>query len=158
GSRSARKGRRNAWSGSLAPRPTRCRGSGPRLRGAVRRRALRGGAPPRPRARPRAPRHAALSSRGKRSWRCATAGRDRSRLAGRGECAGTRRTRRERLEAGGTARGIAMMTLRPAAERGQTDWGWLDSRHTFSFGEYYDPRHVGFRSLRVINDDRVQPG
>ena len=51
-----------------------------------------------------------------------------------------------------------MITLRPAAERGQTDWGWLDSRHTFSFGEYFDPRNMGFRSLRVINDDRVKPG
>jgi redox-sensitive bicupin YhaK (pirin superfamily) len=51
-----------------------------------------------------------------------------------------------------------VITIRPAAERGQTDWGWLDSRHTFSFGEYYDPRNLGFRSLRVINDDRVTPG
>jgi redox-sensitive bicupin YhaK (pirin superfamily) len=51
-----------------------------------------------------------------------------------------------------------MITIRPAAERGRTDWGWLDSRHTFSFGEYFDPRHVGFRSLRVVNDDRVRPG
>ena len=50
------------------------------------------------------------------------------------------------------------MQLRKAAERGRTDWGWLDSRHTFSFGEYHDPRHMGFRSLRVINDDRVQAG
>jgi redox-sensitive bicupin YhaK (pirin superfamily) len=48
--------------------------------------------------------------------------------------------------------------FRRAAERGRTDWGWLDSRHTFSFGEYYDPRHAGFRALRVINDDRVRPG
>ena len=51
-----------------------------------------------------------------------------------------------------------MIRVRPAESRGRTDWGWLDSRHTFSFGEYYDPRHVGFRSLRVINDDRVTPG
>lgn len=50
-----------------------------------------------------------------------------------------------------------MITIRPAAERGRTDWGWLDSRHTFSFGEYFDARHMGFRSLRVINDDRVSP-
>jgi redox-sensitive bicupin YhaK (pirin superfamily) len=51
-----------------------------------------------------------------------------------------------------------MITLRPAAERGLTDWGWLDSRHTFSFGEYHDRRYMGFQALRVLNDDRVQPG
>jgi redox-sensitive bicupin YhaK (pirin superfamily) len=51
-----------------------------------------------------------------------------------------------------------MLTIRPAADRGVTDLGWLDSRHTFSFGDYYDPVHTQFRTLRVINDDRVGPG
>ncbi len=51
-----------------------------------------------------------------------------------------------------------MIQVRPATERGRTDWGWLDSRHTFSFGDYWDPKQLGFRSLRVINDDRVRPG
>lgn len=51
-----------------------------------------------------------------------------------------------------------MIRIRRAAERGHTQIGWLDSRHSFSFGRYYDPAHLGFRSLRVINDDRVRPG
>ena len=51
-----------------------------------------------------------------------------------------------------------MLTIRRADERGRTDWGWLDSRHSFSFGEYHDPAHMGFRALRVLNDDRVKPG
>jgi redox-sensitive bicupin YhaK (pirin superfamily) len=51
-----------------------------------------------------------------------------------------------------------VIQIRSAGERGRTDWGWLDSRHTFSFGDYHDEQHMGFRTLRVINDDRVEPG
>jgi hypothetical protein len=48
--------------------------------------------------------------------------------------------------------------LRRAADRGTTRLDWLDSRHSFSFGEYFDPKHMGFRALRVINDDIIAPG
>ena len=51
-----------------------------------------------------------------------------------------------------------MINMRRAGERGTANFGWLDSRHTFSFGDYYDSKHMGFGPLRVINEDRVSPG
>ncbi len=51
-----------------------------------------------------------------------------------------------------------MITIRKAEERGHFDFGWLNTYHSFSFGDYYDPKHTRFRTLRVINEDLVQPG
>ena len=50
-----------------------------------------------------------------------------------------------------------MIIIRPSSERGQANFGWLDSKHTFSFGNYYDPNYMSFGNLRVINEDKVQP-
>ncbi len=51
-----------------------------------------------------------------------------------------------------------MITIRKAEERAHFDFGWLNTYHSFSFGEYYDSKHTRFRTLRVINEDFVQPG
>jgi hypothetical protein len=51
-----------------------------------------------------------------------------------------------------------MIRVRPSQDRGHAQYGWLDSRHSFSFGDYYDPAQMGIGPLRVINDDRVSPG
>jgi redox-sensitive bicupin YhaK (pirin superfamily) len=51
-----------------------------------------------------------------------------------------------------------MIDIRLAADRGHANFGWLDSKHTFSFGSYHDPKYMGYSALRVINDDEIEPG
>jgi hypothetical protein len=112
----------------------------------------------------KSPKHAHHLIRLADPWQCPRRGKcARARIFAEG--APPRFTRREKtvLRFSGPFYIPAMTTSptiikRPAAARGRTDLGWLQSRHTFSFGEYHDPAHRGFRSLRVINDDIVAPG
>ncbi len=62
------------------------------------------------------------------------------------------------LASGNSMSQVAMIEIRKSEQRGVVNMGWLHSRHSFSFGEYYDPQHVGFGPLLVINEDQVQPG
>ena len=62
------------------------------------------------------------------------------------------------MELSAVSDNASMISIRRGGERGRTRVDWLDSRHTFSFNQYYDPAHMGFRSLRVINEDLVAPG
>src|SRR5690606_26955535 len=94
------------------------------------------------------------------------------RHSGAGASAHSRRVARRRDDSGIHRHGCAdsclseafdsevdtMIEIRPAEQRGRGNHGWLDSRHTVSFADYYDARFMGFGPLRVINDDRVQPG
>jgi redox-sensitive bicupin YhaK (pirin superfamily) len=74
------------------------------------------------------------------------------------QCAPGEFVRMKTMTANESAKKETTVVKRAASERGTTELGWLHSRHTFSFGNYFDPYHMGFRALRVINDDVVEPG
>src|SRR5262245_23285421 len=92
------------------------------------------------------------SATGFRSWRTAVT------ISGNNASIGNESTARPQFCTASDEKGAVMITVRRASERGHENYGWLDTHHTFSFGDYHDARQMGFRSLRVINEDFVEAG